>query len=499
MHHCLYVDEILRHVASELVVYKGRASAVALACCCKSFEDPVLDVLWETQEGLIPLFGSLPRDVWNGGVGALTYPLSVHSTTHPQPFRRLPTKLEWARFRGYTRRMRRLELYGPLPPLSQAFTVLQFCAFGEPLLPNLKSLVLAHVAENLVPFIPLFLSPGTSSIDLGFKHGFPEVMAASVVTALPTLCPDLQAISLNVLPRDSTMTAAVSEMLLATNRDTLQQLDLLSPLTEEVSEAICNLPNLRKLRVVIEGSGSLPTLVLPNLTEIDVEHDHDHDWLQGFRGATFGKLISVAFHCRSSSISDFLKAFESVALTTSIPTTLSMFMFYPSTLCSWKPNYCSLLPFTQLKKLVIGFSCRPNCSSTIDDDIMTDLARAMPKLEILRFGNSPCQAPTGVTAKGLATLAYYCPRLSDLCVHFQVAGLDPSEIPQVTSDDEPTIPLEECALTCLQAGSICIPEESASTVALALLRIFPRLNNILYMDQRWKKVVDAISVSKKTC
>jgi len=393
--------------------------------------------------------------------------------------------------------MRRLELYGPLPPLSQAFTVLQFRAFGEPLLPNLKSLTLAHVAEDLVPFIPLFLSPGTTSIDLGFKHGFPEVVAASVVTALPILCPDLQAINLNTLPRDSMTTAAVSEMLLATNRDTLQQLYLLSPLTEEVSEAICNLPNLRKLQVVTDGSGSLPTLVLPNLIEIDIEHDHYYDWLQGFRGATLGKLTSVAFHCRSRSIGDFLKEFESVALTTSIPATLSKLMFYPLVLCSWRPNYRSLLPFTQLKKLVIAFSCRPDCSSTIDDDIITDLARAMPKLKTLRFGNSPCNTPTGVTAKGFAALAYHCHRLSNLCVHFQVASLDPSEISQITSDDKPTIPREECALTCLQVGRICVPEESAPMVAITLLRIFPRLNDILDMDQRWEKVVDAISFCKK--
>jgi len=394
--------------------------------------------------------------------------------------------------------MRRLEEHGPLPPLSQALMVLQFRAFSEPLLPNLKSLTLTDVTEDLVPFIPLFLSPEIASVNLSFKHGFPGVVAASVVTTLPTLCPKLQAIGLHSLPEDPMITTAVSEMLLVTNRNTLRRLELRFPLTEEVGEAICSLPNLRKLRVVIDGPGSLPTLMLPNLTEMDIEYDHDHSWLQGFRGATLGKLTSVAFHYRSPSTGDFLEVFESVALTTSIPVTLSKLMFYPSTLCSWRPNYRSLLPFTQLEKLVIGFSCWPDCSSTIDDDIITDLARAMPKLEILRFGNSPCKAPTGVTTKGLATLAYYCPRLSNLCIHFQAAGLDPSKIPRVTSGGEPTVPREECALMCLQVGNIYVPDESTSMVALTLLRIFPRLDDIRYMGQGWKKVVDAISVSKET-
>jgi len=65
MHPCLRVDEIVRVIASELVLSGGRGTSVALACCCKSLEDPVLDVLWETQTRLRPLLGSLPIDVWD--------------------------------------------------------------------------------------------------------------------------------------------------------------------------------------------------------------------------------------------------------------------------------------------------------------------------------------------------------------------------------------------------------------------------------------------------
>ena len=65
MHPCLCVDEIVRHIARELVASGGVATSVALACCCKALEDPVLDVLWETQKRLLPLLKSLPGDVWN--------------------------------------------------------------------------------------------------------------------------------------------------------------------------------------------------------------------------------------------------------------------------------------------------------------------------------------------------------------------------------------------------------------------------------------------------
>ena len=67
MHRCLYVDEILRLIACELVTSRTGATAVCLACCCRGFEDPVLDALWTTQFELSPLFKCFPGDVWNEG------------------------------------------------------------------------------------------------------------------------------------------------------------------------------------------------------------------------------------------------------------------------------------------------------------------------------------------------------------------------------------------------------------------------------------------------
>ena len=63
MHPYLNVDEILRLLACELVDSEAKSTAVSLACCCKTFEDPVLDALWETQSKLFPLLKSLPADV----------------------------------------------------------------------------------------------------------------------------------------------------------------------------------------------------------------------------------------------------------------------------------------------------------------------------------------------------------------------------------------------------------------------------------------------------
>jgi len=74
MHACLNVDEIVRLIAHELVVSGGEATAVGLACCCKSFEDSVLDTLWAEQEMFLPLLRSLPGDVWKEGGYSVSAP-----------------------------------------------------------------------------------------------------------------------------------------------------------------------------------------------------------------------------------------------------------------------------------------------------------------------------------------------------------------------------------------------------------------------------------------
>ena len=65
MHACLNVDEIVRLITGELIQPNVKSGAVALACCRNSFEDPVLDTLWERQDRLLPLVESLPGDIWN--------------------------------------------------------------------------------------------------------------------------------------------------------------------------------------------------------------------------------------------------------------------------------------------------------------------------------------------------------------------------------------------------------------------------------------------------
>ena len=383
------------------------------------------------------------------------------------------------------------------PVTSDILFVLQLRISNKYFLPNLRIFECDHATEAFIPFIPSFLSRTTTDITIKFAQGSSTVMVASMITRLSILCPSLECINLNHLPRDPVITEAVSEMLLACDRDALRWFQVDSPLTEEAREVVCQLSNLSELWTVIEGHTRLPTVTLPNLVSIDIEYDGHLDWLQGFRGATLGTLEAAYFNSRSEPIGDFLGEFESVARTTSALATLSAFKF--STSQPWNPNYRSLLPFTQLKELAIKFSCDDSCSSRVDDNIIMDLARAMPKLEILQLGGKPCETIGGVTVKGLIALSRGCRHLSKLRIHFQSTSLVEAAtgIGTPAPSDEVAVRRQGCVLTDLVVGEIPIPVQSAWTVTLTLLQIFPRLLNIEFIDPKWENVAENIRIVKQ--
>ena len=263
MHACLNVDEIVRLIAHELVASSGERTAVCLACCCKRLEDPVLDTLWAKQETLLPLLKSLPCDVWKEGrynVSASTQCLfSLSNYSIRKSFKRLPTTTEWARFQKYARRMRELrQCSTPVCPSLETLSAMQLYTINEPLLTNLKTLEMTEIEGWFIPFIPLFLSPRTTSITLGFGFSLPKAMVTSVITTLPTLRPDLQTIGLYSLPSDPAITATVSEMLLNINRNTLQRFHVDSPLTEDASKSFTNYPTYVTCRCLLRGRPRYP-------------------------------------------------------------------------------------------------------------------------------------------------------------------------------------------------------------------------------------------------
>lgn len=380
---------------------------------------------------------------------------------------------------------------------------LQLRTGNDTLFPRLRTFACEGITEGFIPSISLFLSSKIVNIRIRFAAGSPTVMVASTIARFSLLCPNLECISilLSDLPRDPVITEAVSEMLLACNRDTLQRFMVNHPLTEEARRVLYQLPRLYHLSTVIQGPTSLPPVRLQNLVVISLEYDHGHEWLKGFSGSMLGKLRVVTFYTRSGSapITNFLEEFKRVTLTTSAPNTLLRFNF--RTLQLWNPNYSSLLVFKQLTELVIEFSCRgARCSSRVDDNIILNLAEAMPKLRILQLGRPPCRIITGVTFKGLVALACRCLQLTKLCVHFQahgLAGAIASTEPLFPPEREAVVPRANCALTDLQVGETPVPPRSTLAISMTLLQIFPQILNVEHTNPHWRNVADAIKLFRR--
>ena len=47
----------------------------------------------------------------------------------------------------------------------------------------------------------------------------------------------------------------------------------------------------------------------------------------------------------------------------------------------------------------------------------------------------------------------------------------------------------------LQVGDIPVPEASALVVAMTLVQIFPRIEDVVYLDESWEEVAEMFSLS----
>lgn len=387
-------------------------------------------------------------------------------------------------------------------------------AFKEdgPLLPNLEYFKWGKTTAEFALSIPMLLSARTTSIHLNLLpcDGTNEIdgaMIGSVVAAIPRQCPNIRSFSIDfgtsrAEPGDPTFPAGLSTFLLTTNRDILQAFVVDSTLTGEGYEVVCGLPNLCELGTAVGGLTPLPTLVLPHLTDMTIRHDQGYDWLQGLRGAVLGMLetLNIVAVAEYGLVGDFFKAFEDAKLTTL--EALTTFQFH--TVERWSPNYHSLLrsplPLARLQCLSIRSRCDHGFSwPALDDDVITDLVQAMPRLEFLALGHQTlCETPTGVTALGLAAIAIHCPGLATLHIHLLPASFGDHTVMAAALEVLSGTPGQPCTLGTLSVGLVSIEEESVAAAAMGLALLFPSLEGITAHapDQRWVNVMALVNSTR---
>ena len=79
-HGSLGPNEIVTLIAANLVSDKATASAVALARCARSLEEPVLCEVWRTLSSLTPLVKCFPPELWEIRDGKLASTTTIYTT-----------------------------------------------------------------------------------------------------------------------------------------------------------------------------------------------------------------------------------------------------------------------------------------------------------------------------------------------------------------------------------------------------------------------------------
>ena len=145
-------------------------------------------------------------------------------------------------------------------PALEVFSVLQHCSVNEPCFCTQRSPIESR-HWGVCPTHPLSSRKTVINIRFNKPSILPKVTVVSMIPTLSMLCPNLQFIYLQTLPRDLMILLSFPECSSLTN-GILQYFVTDSLLTEEACEVAYELPDLHKWFFVIGRDTLLPLAVL---------------------------------------------------------------------------------------------------------------------------------------------------------------------------------------------------------------------------------------------
>ena len=486
------IDEILRVIATHVVDLEG-SSAIALACCCKALEEPVLSLCWEGQS-LDRLAGILPTDVLYRSCPkkppyyVRTQPPSRATDglliTDLQTAIRLPTKEEQRRLLRYASWIERIE--GVITRRFEAFfDVLQFCSPTKTPFPRLRA-ISWRIYPMSLPFLPLFVSPRmtTYSMEVYRDSSFdPTTMErdylAIAVAALP---PFLREFSLHINPPGLWNDALKSEVLYVVQRcgSTLTHLDIDMEFPTATIHHIMRFPNLHTWKVhrnlfpagLTPSSESLP--YLPTLCSLTLTATNVDKWVT-FLATLHPPLNAIRLNLAELDLSGHY-AVDSQLI---------------ARVCSFK----------NLTRLVVGPPC-PNdrCVFSLTDDDLSDLSLALPRLEWLMLGHQCDKNTCKTTFRSLLFVSARCPSLAFISVHFntvQIAQdirlLFESGDPRIRELWESPTRCKVVNLSVYQTPLSLFGSHELDLVKRGFLNVFPQLRGISRKHGRtWQCLTEAL-------
>ncbi|KAJ7089912.1 hypothetical protein C8R44DRAFT_957724 [Mycena epipterygia] len=464
MHHCLEIPEVVHLVFSKLTpVGAGAKDLAALARTCTTFHDIALDALWWYQYTIVNLIRCMPADLWDT--------VLVHGTDATLRLSRPIVASDWTRLLHYSHRIKNLTCgdHPMYPNLSEVFERLRLGVPGDDLLPNLETLTWDHYGGIHPSHIHLFLGPRIRAIHLGYCD--PDTEEA-VLPILARRVPTLRSVVINILqleigenrhPHVSAFLQALSRVRsIMVSNGTLDAAALLH---------LGQLTTLEKLNIILPDSMSFPGIndgtLFSNLQAVAL-HIGSVELLTTFM-QTWAKPPITSIEL-SSTAYPAPEAFEEIytllaarcAHESLRSLTLQVFEAPPNATdlsihsgTSFQHLFC----FANLVSLSITALIKLD----LDDEMITDMARAWPQLEKLEISTYPFHRPRS-TLLGLHALAQHCPRLRKLEMLFNASIVPPPPTPS------------DCRLVVLEVSRS--PIADALPVARFISAIFPHVREV---------------------
>ena len=135
------------------------------------------------------------------------------------------------------------------------------------------------------------------------------------------------------------------------------------------------------------------------------------------------------------------------------------------------------------------------CVFNLNDEDVTKLAMALPRLECLVLGR-PCSENTCVTTVGcLLQISVHCVKLQELQVHFNTANLV-GDLKKISKDPklQELLSCPRCTLSRLDVYQIplILDAPGLETVVSGMIDIFPHLERCNGLDEMWGDVSEGI-------
>ena len=521
MHNALLFVEVIQNISyCADPTSTGSASLLAFACCCKSLEGPIMDVLWRRQVDLCTILKSLPVDSWtiNGRIFVREKPRSPFVTLFlptPQSLSRNLSRDEWRRFKKYTARVITLEIsktnyvYQILRSRPQAWVsmeTIQLLGMESqrggfwPWLCSLK-----YNTDWEIPFLSLFLTPTITELDLTLPRGSNQLLQPTL-SLLADKCRQLQSLTMDV---DASSPLSGDEMgrLIAASKRTLRCIRIRSPTPPDIFPEIFNLPQLQDLTLQEPHLPNQTSNASPRLQAITFYGNHGPNLPRFLRRLTVPRLTKVMIS-RGGIIqfSAFLEALRGARATMST-------LYLSPVITIDHSNVTLLRSFINLTSLSVGCVCEDPqlsepCGFQLTDEGVLKLGKALPHIRLLSLGPN-CRAPRHVTFRSLIYLSRTCGNLENLSIRVDFTSIAHGS--DQLNRSNPSLGVNgvhprrtTSKLGTLGVGNSPLPDTPRCewVIALALVRIFPSIRFISSyctedMHKRWEEVEGDILVCNK--